>query len=341
MKTKQRQSGMELLRIIAMALVVVCHTNYWAVGEPSLSMCLQEPVKSFAQYLSVSFAIVCVNCFVFISGWFSIKLTKRGFANLVFQLLFYSTLIYAVFLALGVIRFGLKDFLHHADFISNFWFIRAYVPLFLLSPILNVFIERAGERTARTTLLAYAFMDIVMGWGIDLLHVNGGYCLFHLAFIYLLARYIRVYGGRWFCYDKWRDLSIYVIIGFGTAIFVFLMSRLSPTVWHHCGRMFMYNSPLVIAATVYLSLFFTKLDFKSRAVNMVGASSFAVFLIHGDPLIAEPYLKPFCANLFFDNSIWTFTLVIVLLIIGLFVVAFLVDQIRQWLWRMILRLAFD
>jgi hypothetical protein len=244
-------------------------------------------------------------------------------------------------LALGVIRFGLKDFLQHADFISNFWFIRAYVPLFLLSPILNVFIERAGKRTARTTLLAYAFMDIVMGWGIDLLHVNGGYCLFHLAFIYLLARYIRVYGGRWFCYDKRRDLSIYVIIGFGTAIFVFLMSRLSPTLWHHCGRMFMYNSPLVIAATVYLSLFFTKLDFKSRAVNMVGASSFAVFLIHGDPLIAEPYLKPFCANLFFDNSIWMFTLVIALLIIGLFVVAFLVDQIRQWLWRMILRLAFD
>jgi hypothetical protein len=134
---------------------------------------------------------------------------------------------------------------------------------------------------------------------------------------------------------------VYVIISFATAVFVFLMSRISATVWHHCGRMFMYNSPLVIAATVYLSLFFTKLNFKSRAVNMVGASSFAVFLIHGDPLIAEPYLKPFCANLFFDNSIWMFTLVIALLIIGLFVVAFLVDQIRQWLWRMILRLAFD
>jgi len=331
---------MEMLRIIAMAMVVMCHTNYWAIGEPSLEMCADDPLRAFAQYLVESFIVVCVNCFVFISGWFSIKLTKRGFANLVFQLLFYSTLIYFIFVLTGLIRFNIKDFLIHADFISNSWFVRAYVPLFLLSPILNLFVQHAGERMARTVILAYAFLDIVLGWGIDLLHVHGGYCLFHLCLIYLIARYIRVYGGKFFTLDKWHDLSIYLVISVGTAVLIFLMSFVSPAVWRHMGRMFLYNSPFVIIASVYLSLFFAKLDFKSKAVNLVGASSFAVFLIHGDPLIAEPYMKPFCNNLFFNNSIGYFSIIITLSIIALFAVAFLVDQVRQWLWGMIQRAFF-
>ena len=340
MKVRARQSGMEMLRIIAMAMVVMCHTNYWAIGEPSLEMCADDPLRAFAQYLVESFIVVCVNCFVFISGWFSIKLTKRGFANLVFQLLFYSTLIYFIFVLTGLIRFNIKDFLIHADFISNSWFVRAYVPLFLLSPILNLFVQHAGERMARTVILAYAFLDIVLGWGIDLLHVHGGYCLFHLCLIYLIARYIRVYGGKFFTLDKWHDLSIYLVISVGTAVLIFLMSFVSPAVWRHMGRMFLYNSPFVIIASVYLSLFFAKLDFKSKAVNLVGASSFAVFLIHGDPLIAEPYMKPFCNDLFFNNSIGYFSIIITLSIIALFAVAFLVDQVRQWLWGMIQRAFF-
>lgn len=331
---------MELLRIIAMAMVVICHTNYWSLGQPSHEMCVDAPLTAFTQYLVESLAVVCVNCFVFISGWFSIKLTKKGFANLIFQLLFYSTLIYLIFLAFGLIRFNIKDFLHHSDFISNFWFIRAYIPLFLLSPIMNLFIEHAGKRTARTTLLAYAFLDIVLGWGIDLLHIGGGYNLFHLCLIYLIARYIRVYGGKWFTFSKWHDLSVYLLISVGTAVLIFTMAFVSPAIWCHSGRMFLYNSPLVIISSVYLALFFTKLNFKSKFVNMVGASCFAVFLIHGDPLIADPYLRPFCRDLFFNNNIFYFSIMMTLSIIALFVVAFLVDQVRQWLWRMIQKAVF-
>ena len=340
LKVRPRQSNMELLRIIAMAMVVVCHTNYWAIGEPTLEMCVDEPLRAFAQYLVESFAVVCVNCFIFISGWFSIKLTKKGFANLVFQLLFYSTLIYCVFMALGLVRFSFKDFLEHADFTSSFWFVRAYVPLFLLSPVLNTFIQHAGKRTARTTILAYAFLDVILGWGVDLMRVGGGFCLFHLCLIYLIARYIRVYGGRAFVFDKWRDLSIYLLISVGTAVIIYLMSFVSPLVWRHSGRMFLYNSPLVMMASIYLALFFTKLNLKSKVVNLVAASSFAVFLIHGDPLIAEPYMKPFCNELFFNNSIGYFSMMITISIIALFVVAFLVDQVRQWLWRMIQKAFF-
>ncbi len=331
---------MELLRIIAMAMVVICHTNYWSLKQPTPDLCAAEPLKAFMQYLVESLSVVCVNCFVFISGWFSIKLTKRGIANLVFQLLFYSVLIYFVFCAFGLTHFNLKDFVSHCDFFTNFWFVRAYIPLFLLSPILNIFIDKADQRTARTVLLAYAFMEIVLVWWIDLVDKDKGYCLFHLSFIYLVARYIRVYGGKYFTFDKWRDLSIYLVISIGTAVMIMLAYFVSPSVWWHSGKMFLYNSPLVMIASVYLALFFTKLDFRSKVVNLIGASSFAVFLIHGDPLIIKPYLKPFCQDLFFNNNIFYFSIMMMLTIIALFAVAFLADQVRQWLWRMIQKAFF-
>ena len=342
MKIKVRQSNMELLRIIAMAMVVMCHTNYWALGEPTMRMCADEPVRAFMQYLVESLSVVCINCFVFISGWFSIKLTKRGLANLVFQLLFYSTLIYFINWALGLVQFSVKGFLQHANFLANFWFVKVYLALFLLSPILNVFIEKAGKDSAKTVLLVYAFLNVVFGWGIDYMKTGYGYSLFHLSFIYLVARYIRIYGGKCFAFDKWRDLSIYLLITVSTALLILILAVTWPAMWCKANRLFLYhyNAPLIIIASIYLSLFFAKLDFKSKAVNLVGASSFAVFLIHGDPLIAEPYMKPFCNDLFFNNSIGYFSIIITLSIIALFAVAFLVDQVRQWLWGMIQRAFF-
>ena len=333
---------MELLRIIAMAMVVMCHTNYWALGEPTFNMCANEPIRAFSQYLIESMSVVCVNCFVFISGWFSIKPSIRGFSSFIFQLLFYSTLIYFSFYAVGVIQFSMTDFLNHANFMANFWFVRVYIALYLLSPIYNIFIDHAGRQMAKTTLLAFVLLDVLFGWGVDYMKTGAGYSLFHLSVIYIVARYIKVYGGKYFSFDKWSDLSVYLLITVVTALIILVSARVCPSFWCKANRVFIYNynAPLIIIASIYLSLFFTKLNFKSRLVNLVGASSFAVFLIHGDRLILKGVLKPFCQDLFFNNNIFYFSIMMALLIVALFVVAFLVDQVRQWLWGMIQKAFF-
>jgi len=339
MSTRVRQSNMELLRIIAMAMIVMVHTDFWSLGELIADICAYEPSKAFMQYLVESIAIVGVNCFIFISGWFSIKPSVRGFANLVFQLLFYSTLIYFAFVLLGLIRFDVRSFLQHSNFLTSFWFIRIYIALYLLSPIFNTFIEHATRDTARVVILLYAFLDVVLGWGMYCIGEDGGYGLFHLGLIYLIARYIRVHGGKLFSFSKLCDLSVYALIAAITPVIVMLSFHLAPEMWFHLGKLFLYNSPFVIVASVYLSLFFTKLNFNSRVVNLVGASSFAVLLIHGDPLIMEPYLKPLCRDLFFNNSIWYYSLIMIVSIVLLFITATLVDQVRQWMWKRI-QLAF-
>ena len=87
-------------------------------------------------------------------------------------------------------------------------------------------------------------------------------------------------------------------------------------------------------ASVYFSLYFTKLKFQLKSVNFIGASCFAVYLIHTDALI-RGYVKDYCQRLFANNDIFVYSIIITLLILGLFVVAVLVDQLRKWLWSYI------
>lgn len=48
MSTRVRQSNMELLRIIAMAMIVMVHTDFWSLGELIADICAYEPSKALS-----------------------------------------------------------------------------------------------------------------------------------------------------------------------------------------------------------------------------------------------------------------------------------------------------
>ena len=325
---------MELLRIIAMAMVVMVHSDFWALGEPSRDLCSHEMLKAAGQYFAESFAIVCVNCFIFISGWFSIRQSVRGFGNLLFQIVFYNLLLYFSFVALGLTDFSPRGFLSHCNFLA-YWFLTAYIALYLVSPILNTFIDHAARPVARNTVLAFTLLDVALGWYQDYLHFIGGYTLPHFMVIYLIARYIRVHGGKLFTMNKAWDLLIYLAISVLTPVVVIVSFHAAPSLWHRCGKLFLYNSPLVMISSVYFCLFFTKLNLRSKMINFVGASSFAVYLIHADELISVGYMRDFCNRMFAGHDIWYFSLVMAMMIVALFVAAVILDQPRKWLWNRI------
>lgn len=334
MKAKQRHSGMELLRIIAMMMVVMVHTDFWALGEPRPALIDSEPLKAFSQYLVESFAIICVNCFIFISGWFSIKPTVRGFVSLLFQIIFYNVLIYLVCALTGYVQFDIRHFATHLNFLPH-WFLISYIALYLLAPIFNVFVEKSSPRQALITMSSFTLLDVVFGWFVDYLHFTGGYTLLHLMVIYVIARYIRVHGGKLFKFDKKIDMGLFLAISIITPIFVMVSYYVARPIWNHIGLLFLYNSPFIIITSVYFSLFFTKLKLKSNFVGFIGASSFAVYLIHTDVLVRNWCIRDFCRTIFFNYSILYYSMAVILLIISLFVVAISVDLVRKKLWHLI------
>ena len=330
-----RHSGMELLRIMAMALVVLTHTDFWALGSPTAETCASDMVRVAYQYYVEFISIICVNCFIFISGWFSIRSSVKGFINLSFQILFYNLLIYLVCAIIGYTTCGLRNFLEHLNVFVH-WFLAAYVALYLLSPILNVFVEHAGKRQAKITLALFVILDVLLGWARDYLYFMGGYSLLHFMVIYLIARYIRMYGGKFFSMNKKWDVTIYLFITLLMPTLLVVSYYVSSSVWYYSNHLlFWYNNPLVIISSIYFCLFFTKLTFRSSVVNFIAASSFAVYLIHTDTLVRDWCIGDFCRGIFYTHNLFYFISALLLLIVALFVIAVIIDQVRLTAWKFI------
>ena len=90
MKGKGRQANFELLRIVAMYMVVVLH--YLVKGGAEISLVEDTGIVNLLVWLLKGLCIVTVNLYVLLSGYFLLE-AKWKFSKLVelwFQVMFYS-----------------------------------------------------------------------------------------------------------------------------------------------------------------------------------------------------------------------------------------------------------
>ena len=99
---KERESNVELLRIVSMILVLVSHASYTSLGSPTQVEVSFSFESAFLRGLSESLSEVCVNAFILVSGWYGIKVRAIRFVELIFQVLFVSVFIYMVMRLLGL-----------------------------------------------------------------------------------------------------------------------------------------------------------------------------------------------------------------------------------------------
>lgn len=193
--TKQRESNFELLRIISMFMILALHADFYSLGEPGVEDFRCSPLSASTRLLVEMMSIVSVNVFVMISGWFGIKSSIKGLANFVFQCLFFLVGIYAVALLFGSVPLSAKGIALCLGFChgSN-WFIRAYLGLFILSPILNAFLERCTRRQLEYVLISFYTFQTIYGFIGNVDFFCSGYSTFSFIGLYLLSRYLKLYG---------------------------------------------------------------------------------------------------------------------------------------------------
>lgn len=195
---KQRDSNIELLRLIAMFLVLIVHADFFSLGAPSHEETLSAPLNAFARYFFESLSIVCVNIFILISGWFSIKPSKKSFCNFIFQCIFFLIGIYVLMLILGLTSLSVKGVAGCLVLLKWNWFIKAYIGLYIISPILNSFVETIDRKTFERTLLSFFVFQTIYAWiSGAAVFFEDGYSTMSFIGLYLLARYIHIYRPNW------------------------------------------------------------------------------------------------------------------------------------------------
>ena len=315
-----RSSNIELLRILAMLMVVNLHTSFM---PEELSLDTLTPVIGL-DFFRESTSISSVNLFVLISGYFSIKWKYKSFASLIFQVFFWVFLIYGLLLVVGIIDFNLKDFIFRINCLATaYWFVTAYIGLYLLAPIFNGFAEASviggGKKLLQFIALFYLLQFYYQPFGN--LNFTNGYTILSLSGVYMLGRYIRL-----------TDLSLSRSKTLWGILITTLFITLSAIMGVFIGKnLFIYNNPFVVAQTVFIFLYFKGLNIQSKVINYCASSALAIYLFHMHPDIKQHFYA--YAQSLYTYSIFMHFIMLIVIFVIVFAFAIIVDKVRLRLFE--------
>ena len=314
-KSSTRASNIELLRIVAMAFIVI--------GHIILHVTNNKMPGSSAIY---SVCVIGVNLFVLISGFFKIKFRFRSFLNLIAISLFYSLL--SLFLDCLIFKHPINgsDVASTIFQISNnkmYWFVGCYLQLMLLSPFINLLLEKANCIRYCGLLGVLLYLSCVSGWLFnDSINMHG-YTTFHMIMIYVIGAGIAKYD---IC--KMLSSRLWVVLFVAATLVIYFMQEYMP------GRATRYNNPIIIASAIAFFSIFVKMKFSSQIVNRIASCVLPVYLLQEGFLGVSVYkvLQIMEIGIFGvggDKSIC----ISIVYIICLFLFPMLLEPVRQFLMK--------
>ncbi len=216
MAKKERMVNLELLRCVAMLMVVVLH--YLGKGGLLAELTGERlGAVGMAAWLIEAFCIVAVNVYMFISGYFlstsSFKLSRL--LQLWLQVWFYSMVFGAVGAFMGVaaeVTIDTHYFLTMLFPVSmgHYWFMTAYMFLYVMLPLVGAAVQKMTEKQLRVTviLLLLIFSGTKSILPLRLETDGQGYdCIWYLC-VFAAAAYLKRFGEGLLKYGK-RWLLLY------------------------------------------------------------------------------------------------------------------------------------
>ena len=270
---KVKDSNFELLRIISMLMIVFLHLGTFVVNKSGIE--LSEKNTFLFQYTR-TLSFVAVNIYVMITGYFQSKSKPKiiKVLSLSLQTVFFTTIIYSVFLFLRVFSIEKHEVLRSLLSVLNgtYWFITIYILLFLVAPYINIVIQNSN-RTELLTLVSLLFM-VTSIWQFyfanDKTGVQDGFGIVSFIFLYILASYIRKYGALIKKLPRITYLLLFFLLGLISLYFDSLFEM----------KILRYNSPIIVLMTYCLFMFFTQITFQSKVINFVSNYTLGVYLVH-------------------------------------------------------------
>lgn len=272
-----RQSNFELLRVVCMLGILTNHTlqNLWNIHVSEITWANE------CRIFLMNAAILAVNCFVMISGYFTIKLSWKGLVKYYAQCFFYMALFGGISFAIGTHNgvHTLSQILFACT--EGDWFVRCYFALMLISPLLNAALRSLNDIERKLSLILLLVIDVYMGYMHQVKEVAPeGYELVHLITMYVLGNYISKTEIKKANWGFWLLLTLLAMTGLHM-----LKMRFFPISIIYSLH---YNSPCLIITSTLLFLWTKTWTIQSNNINWIAGSVFAVYLIH-----CNPYFSPY------------------------------------------------
>lgn len=296
----QKNVGIELLRIVLMLMVLMLH--YCGKGGFLSGGVLTNTVTEIA-WLIRAFSMVAVNCFVLITGYFSIKSVcnyKKVF-KIWREVIFYCISIFLIFKIFTNTNISIKQSLIYffPIMLKTYWFISCYVVLYLFAPYLNACLNNIDKQAFKRLIIILLFINcassILTGINMTSIDATKGYGILWFVTLYCIAAYIRLYGREQYstasCFIKYVIISLIIycsrLVLWKVAGICNLENKINYDVFYY------YNSITIAFSSIYLFLFFKNLNIKhcKNIILKIAPLTLAVYIIHEAPLIRNILYK--------------------------------------------------
>lgn len=337
MEKIQRQSNFELLRIIAMFLIVLHH--FCVHGIFPLWNIVNVGGNSFNTYACEFLSIggkIAVDIFIFITGYFMVNTDFRleKFFNLYLKTIFYSVLIMFFFAYFG--QYKMPSFLNYALLPMNsvnYWFISKYLFLYMLTPFINIFIRHSGKKMhlSLIVLLFFFWSMLFTLTGLNFSFSELGW----FVFLYITGAYIRLYPNKLYDNNKLNLLSLFAMCIL--SILILLGLNHSHFVPMFEATKYMSDSSFIIVI-ISLNIFFLfkNLKIQNSLINSAAQSVLGVYLIH-DNVLVGPFLWVGLLNVIKYMKSEYFIPMAILTSFTVFVVCILLDKVFNSVFSIIFK----
>lgn len=297
--TGKRNLNLDILRVLAIFLVIWQHANeYYYIG-PEVSL-----IKENAVTVGIidSYARTCIGLFVMISGYLLLPMNistgsffRRRFTRVLFPWLFWCVAYAIYFIAQrgDTVAQMLTNIAHipvnFGTEVGHLWYVYMLVGLYLLVPVISPWLRSCGKRELQFYLMLWGITTLMpylhLAWPAMLgectwnptptLHYFTGF-----AGYFVLGHYIRKYGAL----SRWVACAM-VIVGYAVTAAVFCLqvpyvdgAVRAEIPWDFCCL----NVAMMTVGTFSLVM---RLNVDgggrmARLVSDVAVCSFAIYLCH-------------------------------------------------------------
>lgn len=292
---KERQSGIELLKIIAIFLIVVSHVSQSlfvdgmsTIGVNDYYIDLSLPTLSLLRFLlslSRYGGTLGNTLFIGCTCWFLWGQKKWKFKKLI-QMYLNTYIISMIFLLITSLAFGYsnldKTMVFHSFlpvFFKNNWYITFYLMFCLIYPLINLILEKIGRIPHLVIAIALFTYSFIFAFSFDQI---GSDKLVTWIAIYLVISYFRVYRPNLLENKKLSILMLIssFVVGIGLVVMHNIIGYYKPESNYDVLRFNLNHNPFTFIFAFSAINIFSKFKLSNKFINYISSLTLFVYLTH-------------------------------------------------------------
>ena len=341
---KTRDTNMELLRIVAMFMVVTLH----CIGHGDF---LNDTSVSLENYILLrlldSLSQIANALFLMTTGYYMInkKFNLKRILDLWGKTIFYYFIIWIVCVLLGRETQVLKSLFPVT--IGNYWFISAYISLYFLIPIINILLNKLTKSQFKYGLIVLIIMFGIIRVVSNPSAIYSG-AIMPVIIIYSIGAYIRKFVE---VKHKNKYIIKYILL---TIIFtlIYMILQIYQRITTNAivyYRIYLiltglreYNCIILIAMAICVFMKFVtikiKSNFANQTISFIAPSMFSIYIIHENININDWLWKSLGIINYADSCLMVPYILLMVLVV--FIACLLIDLLRRGVYSLLKKISF-